>query len=103
AFKYLLRNRAAKFEEKKIQYAALAKVIREGGFLVVLICRYSVIPPHLTTALFSTCGIGVLVFLGAAILSLPKQLVTVYMGVLLEQSEEGEDISRSALSLSLYS
>lgn len=39
-----------------------------------------------TTAVFSTCGMGVWTFALAAFFSLPKQFVTVYLGVLLENS-----------------
>lgn len=42
-----------------------------------------------STAVFSTCGMGVFVFALAALLSLPKQLVTVFIGVILEQSGTG--------------
>ncbi|TFK47894.1 hypothetical protein OE88DRAFT_1810956 [Heliocybe sulcata] len=42
-----------------------------------------------TTAVFSTCGMGIITFSIAAILSLPKQFVTVYLGVILEQSSDG--------------
>jgi hypothetical protein len=33
---------------------------------------------------------GIVVFSLAAILSLPKQFITVYLGVVLEQAEEGK-------------
>jgi hypothetical protein len=33
-----------------------------------------------TTAVFSTCGMGIVVFTLAAILSMPKQFITVYLG-----------------------
>lgn len=33
-----------------------------------------------TTAVFSTCGMGIFVFTMAAILSMPKQFITVYLG-----------------------
>ena len=42
-----------------------------------------------TTAVFSTCGMGFWTFAIAAVLSLPKQFVTVYLGVALEQSADG--------------
>lgn len=42
-----------------------------------------------TTAVFSTCGMGILVFSLAAILSMPKQMITVYLGVILKQESEG--------------
>lgn len=42
-----------------------------------------------TTAVFSTCGMSIWTFSIAAFLSLPKQFLTVYLGVALEQSETG--------------
>lgn len=42
-----------------------------------------------TTAVFSTCGMGIFTFSLAAILSLPKQFITVYLGVILEESSTG--------------
>lgn len=42
-----------------------------------------------TTAVFSTCGMSVWTFSIAAILSLPKQFITVYLGYALELSENG--------------
>lgn len=42
-----------------------------------------------TTAIFATCGMNVFVFLIAAILSSPKQFITVYLGVLLQESGTG--------------
>ncbi|KAF7361363.1 hypothetical protein MSAN_01169000 [Mycena sanguinolenta] len=51
-----------------------------GGFLVVLVIRWSAIPPHFATAVFSTVGIDFWIFLAAAVLSLPKSFVPVYVG-----------------------
>ena len=42
-----------------------------------------------TTAVFSTCGMNIWIFMAAAFLSLPKQFITVYLGVALEDSEDG--------------
>jgi len=43
-----------------------------------------------TTALFSACGMGIIgVFSLAAIVSMPKQFMTVYLGVILERSATG--------------
>lgn len=92
-------------------YACLAKVVREGGFKIALIIRLSAIPGHcklspsphamfaladkhvlprtVTTAVFSTCGMSIFTFAIAAVLSLPKQFITVYLGVAMEQSENG--------------
>lgn len=93
-------------ERTKISYACLAKVVRDGGFKIALIARMSAIPGHcefqydnsnrnalivipVTTAVFSTCGMGIIVFSIAALLSMPKQFITVYLGVILEQSSTG--------------
>jgi len=89
AFKYCCRARGEKMEKEGIRYACLARVVREGGFKVALIIRLSVIPGHFSTAVFSTCGMGVFVFALAAFFSLPKQLVAVFIGVILEQSGTG--------------
>ncbi|KAJ7186821.1 hypothetical protein C8R46DRAFT_1058148, partial [Mycena filopes] len=89
AFKYCCRARGEKMERTQIQYACLARCVRTGGFRIALIARFSAIPGHFTTAVFSTCGMNIFVFSVAAILSLPKQLITVYLGVILEQSKDG--------------
>jgi hypothetical protein len=48
AFKYCCRARGEKLEKTKINYACLAKVVRDGGFKVALIARFSAIPDHCT-------------------------------------------------------
>ncbi|KAJ3969960.1 hypothetical protein EV361DRAFT_997029 [Lentinula raphanica] len=88
-FKYCCTTRSQKYEKKNITYACLSKVVRSGGFKIALAARYSVIPPHLTTTVFASSGMDFYVFIAAAICSLPKQLVTVYIGVLLEESVNG--------------
>ncbi|KAJ7484099.1 hypothetical protein B0H11DRAFT_2020155 [Mycena galericulata] len=82
-FKYCCRARGEKMELTNMRYGSLAHVVREGGLRIAIIIRYSTIPPHYTTAVFSTCGMAYWVFLTAAVLSLPKQLVIVYVGVAL--------------------
>ncbi|KAF8992445.1 hypothetical protein BDQ17DRAFT_1253909, partial [Cyathus striatus] len=89
ASKYACHSRSEKTEKSSIFYACLAQVLREGGFKIALIARYSVVPAHYTTTVFASCGMGISTFCLAAFLSLPKQLVTVYMGVLLEESSKG--------------
>lgn len=58
AFKWCLTGRAKKWEENDLNYACMVRVIREGGFKVAFIARLSVIPGHLTTPVFATCGMG---------------------------------------------
>ncbi|KAI5115751.1 hypothetical protein M0805_001870, partial [Coniferiporia weirii] len=102
AFKYLCRARGEKFERTNLQYACLARLVRTGGFKVALITRYSALPGHFTTAVFSTCGIGIVVFSLAALLSLPKQLALVYVGVVFEESGAGtETKSERAISVTV--
>ncbi|KAG1869217.1 snare associated Golgi protein-domain-containing protein [Suillus tomentosus] len=83
-FKHFCQARGDKLQKDSVMYAALCKVIRERGFKVALVARYSAIPGHLTTAIFSVCGMGISTFMLAAVLSLPKQFITVYIGAMLE-------------------
>ncbi|KAJ3931906.1 MAG: hypothetical protein NXY57DRAFT_1005441 [Lentinula lateritia] len=98
AFKYCCRARGEKMEKTKISYACLAKVVRDGGFKIALIARLSAIPGHFTTAVFSTCGMNVFVFSIAAILSLPKQFITVYLGVILGEAAGQESTKQKLIS-----
>jgi hypothetical protein len=61
---------------------------RDGGFLIVLIIRLSAVPSHFSTAVFSTCDVKFWHFFVATFLSLPKQLVLVYFGVLLVRNDD---------------
>jgi hypothetical protein len=51
-----------------------------------------------TTAVFSTCGMGIWIFTLAAFLSLPKQFITVYLGVTLEQSADGTQSTQDKIT-----
>jgi uncharacterized membrane protein YdjX (TVP38/TMEM64 family) len=93
AFKYCCRARGEKLEKTKLFYACLARVVRDGGFTIALIARLSAIPGHFTTALFASCGMNIFVFILAALLSTPKQFITVYLGVILEESSTGGNTS----------
>ncbi|KAF7361344.1 hypothetical protein MSAN_01167100 [Mycena sanguinolenta] len=84
-FKYACTARGKKLEGKNLNYGLLAYVSRTGGFWVILIIRYSIIPSHYATSVFST---PFWVFLGAAILSLPTQLVTVYVGYAMQPAHD---------------
>ncbi|KAJ7485180.1 hypothetical protein B0H11DRAFT_2018379 [Mycena galericulata] len=87
-FKFCCSARSKKMEKSNLSYDLLAYVVRTGGFLVVLIIRYSAIPPHFATAVFSTVGLGFGVFIAAAVLSLPKAFVPVYVGYALRPSND---------------
>ncbi|KAL6298570.1 snare associated Golgi protein-domain-containing protein [Sparassis latifolia] len=95
AFRYCCSARGQKLERSELSYACLARIVRDGGFKIALIARFSAIPGHFTTAVFSTCGMSVWTFTIAAIFSLPKQFITVYLGVALEQSQNGSNSSKS--------
>jgi uncharacterized membrane protein YdjX (TVP38/TMEM64 family) len=85
AFKYTLRNKAIKLERTNLNYGAMARLTRDGGFIIVLVIRLSAIPAHFSTAVFSTCDVKFWFFVVATLLSLPKQIFLVYLGVLLVQ------------------
>jgi SNARE associated Golgi protein len=87
AFKYAFRRKAIKLERTNLNYGALARFTRDGGFFVVLIIRFSIIPSHFSTAVFSTCNVKFWHFAVATFLTLPKQIVIVYVGVLLAQTQ----------------
>lgn len=97
AFKWFLQKHAEKLERKSIDYACMAHIVREGGFLVILLARLSAIPGHFTTAVFATVGMNIFIFTIAAVLSLPKQLVVVYLGVAIEQSGNGNESTKSKI------
>lgn len=86
AFKYFFRNKAIKLERTNLNYGAMARLTRDGGFVIVLIIRLSAIPSHFSTAVFSTCDVKFWHFVVATFFSLPKQIFLVYLGVLLVQN-----------------
>ncbi|KAF8205304.1 hypothetical protein K438DRAFT_1715711 [Mycena galopus ATCC 62051] len=93
-FKYFCARRGRRLELTSLPYGSLAHIIREGAFgglPIAVMVRYSSFPAHFTTAVLSTCGLPFYTFLAAAVLSLPKQLALVYVGVALST-----DSSRSS-------
>ncbi|KAF7328924.1 hypothetical protein MVEN_02522300 [Mycena venus] len=70
-FKYCCAARSKKEEKSKLSYALLAHVVRTGGFVVVLMIRYSAMPPH-----------------SACVLSLPKAWAPVYIGWAMRPSND---------------
>ncbi|KAF2116613.1 snare associated Golgi protein-domain-containing protein [Lophiotrema nucula] len=101
AFKYALRRRAAKLERTNLNYGALARLTRDGGFWIVLIIRLSAIPSHFSTAVFSTCDVNFWFFLIATFLSLPKQIFLVYLGVILVQSDTSDGTKEQAIMFAI--
>ncbi|KAG8747757.1 Tlg2-vesicle protein [Ceratobasidium sp. 414] len=93
-FRHCFRARAEKMEKGSngsLRWPSLARVIRDGGFVVAVVVRYSAIPTHVTTALFSVCGINYWIFLSSLVLSLPRQIIGVYIGVLALDKANGND------------
>ncbi|KAK6197683.1 hypothetical protein LQW54_010692 [Pestalotiopsis sp. IQ-011] len=88
AFKKALRRKAEKMERTNLNYAALARVTRDSGFWMVFIIRFSIVPSHFSTAVFSTCDVKFWHFCVATFLTLPKQIFIVYLGVLLVAQDE---------------
>jgi len=93
AFKYAFRRKAVKLERTNLNYGALARLTRDGGFLIVLIVRFSVIPSHFSTAVFSTCNVKFWYFAIATFATLPKQIILVYVGVLFAQKSKNNTIN----------
>ncbi|WVQ96474.1 hypothetical protein IAU59_003579 [Kwoniella sp. CBS 9459] len=85
-FKYWCRHRAERMTRKSLNYACLSEAVREGGFLMAWVVRLSVMPTHYTTAVLAICGLKTWQFILALILALPKQLISVYVGVVLGQT-----------------
>lgn len=70
----------------------MARLTRDGGFFIVLIIRLSAVPAHFSTAVFSTCDVKFWHFVVATLLSLPKQIFLVFVGVLLVQENHDNTI-----------
>lgn len=102
AFKKLFRQKAIKLERTNLNYGAMARLTRDGGFWVILLIRLSIIPSHLSTAVFSTCDVKFWHFAVATFLTLPKQIILVYVGVLLVQTDkETNAVSTTVLFLTV--
>lgn len=50
---------------------------------MVFILRLSIIPSHFTTAVFASTGVEFWVYCLASLITLPKQIVIVYLGILI--------------------
>ncbi|KAF7972964.1 hypothetical protein HWV62_16546 [Athelia sp. TMB] len=96
-FKYACSARSEKLKQTNVKYACLARVVQEGGLPVAVVARYSVIPSHVATALFATCGMQLWVFVASAVASLPKNFVNVYIGYAFEAEATGAGAKKSKL------
>ncbi|KAJ0116960.1 cytoplasm protein [Diaporthe amygdali] len=99
AFKKFLRRKAEKMERTNLTYGAMARLCRDGGFWIVFVIRFSIIPSHLSTAVFSTCDVKFWHFAVSTFLTLPKQLILVYLGVLLVQEQDGATVKNALFAV----
>jgi uncharacterized membrane protein YdjX (TVP38/TMEM64 family) len=56
-FRYACTARTKKMEETNMNFACIARVIREGGFWIAFWARLSALPGHLTTPAFAATGV----------------------------------------------
>ncbi|KAJ1331873.1 VTT domain-containing protein [Microdochium nivale] len=82
AVRRLFRGRVLRLQKTDLGCGSLAQIADEGGFLLVLLVRISVIPQHFSTAFFSTCNVRLWHVSVAALLTMPKQMALVYLGSL---------------------
>ncbi|POS79219.1 hypothetical protein DHEL01_v202377 [Diaporthe helianthi] len=99
AFKKFLRSKAEKMERTNLTYGAMARLCRDGGFWIVFVIRFSIIPSHLSTAVFSTCDVRFWHFSVSTFLTLPKQLIIVYLGVLLVEEQDGATVKNALFAV----
>jgi hypothetical protein len=66
---------------------------------IILIVRFSIIPSHFSTAVFSTCNVNFWFFAIATFLTLPKQIILVFFGVLFVQGSNDNTISDIVLGI----
>jgi len=83
-YKRLCLARGQRAEKNNIEYACFAHAVREGGWFMATAARWSFLPTHFTTAIFSVCGMTFWVFIISTALSLPQLLVNVYSGYVIE-------------------
>jgi hypothetical protein len=53
--------------------------------------RVSAVPPHISTAVFSTCDVKFWQYLISTLFSLPKQIFLVYLGTVLVRDKKSQD------------
>lgn len=66
---------------------------------MVFIIRFSIVPSHFSTAVFSTCDVKFWHFAVSTFLTLPKQIFIVYLGVLLVAQDENNKIQNIVLGV----
>lgn len=66
---------------------------------MVFIIRFSIVPSHFSTAVFSTCDVKFWHFAVATFLTLPKQIFIVYLGVLLVAQDQNNKTQNIVLGI----
>ncbi|BGP16931.1 hypothetical protein JCM10213_007376 [Rhodosporidiobolus nylandii] len=105
-FKYLLTNKAASIERESVFYACIARLMRNGGLWIIIVVRFSAIPGHVVTAIQSTVGMNIFIYIIAIVVSLPKQLAVVWLGEMFGETEGVSDPAtvkkQQRISLSVF-
>ncbi|KAI5832598.1 hypothetical protein K523DRAFT_267298 [Schizophyllum commune Tattone D] len=86
--KYFFSAKLQTKEKSSVSYACYARVIREGGWIMCAVFRLSVFPPHFITVLVAACDVPLWTYLIAIVIGFPRQLLPVYLGVVLDDGEE---------------
>ncbi|KZV71221.1 hypothetical protein PENSPDRAFT_751930 [Peniophora sp. CONT] len=98
AFRLICGSRTNTFERKNLSWGLFADIARDGGLIMVLMTRLSVLPSSYTTVVFALAGTNFFTFLSALVLSLVQPLANVYIGVLARESADGQSTSTSNLA-----
>ncbi|GAA5999715.1 hypothetical protein JCM5350_005886, partial [Sporobolomyces pararoseus] len=82
-FRTLFAARARRIEQKNVFYSAVAQSQRGSGIVFLTVVRYSFIPSRIISATQAISGVSLLKFMAAVVLSMPKQLSSVWIGALI--------------------
>lgn len=80
-FKRFWTEKAKKIEHESVMYGCLVALMRHGNLGIIVTVRMSFLPGHVVTAIQSTVGMSIWVYLLAIVLSLPKQFGLTLLGV----------------------
>jgi len=86
-YKHVCFKRSQRVEKENIEYACFAHAVREGGWFMATAARWSLLPTHFATAIFSVCGMTLWTFIVSYILSAPQLIVNVYSGYVMKLDE----------------
>ena len=66
-----------------------------------MIVRLSIIPTHISTAIFASTGMMLFTFIAGAVLALPKQFALVWLGAISVQTKEtrGQKIANAIITI----